>query len=452
MNKRRIKILRESNLKDGPIVYWMQRDQRVNDNWALIYAYEKAKEKNEELIVVFNLVTNFLEATLRQYYFMIEGLKEVEKKLDELNIPFILLKGKPEEQIPKFLKENNAALLITDFNPLKIIFKWKEEVKNKIEIPFYEIDAHNVVPVWEASDKLEFAAYTIRPKIKKLLHDYLDDFPKLKKLNPTNFKANEIDWENLYKSLKIDNSVKPAKVFTPGENAANKTLRNFIDNRLKNYSSDRNDPNKNGISNISPYLHFGQISAQRITLALNNFENDESVASFLEELIIRRELSDNFCYYNSNYDNFEGLHKWAKETLNEHRNDEREYTYSLEQFENAETHDALWNAAQLEMVKTGKMHGYMRMYWAKKILEWTKTPEQAIEFGIYLNDKYELDGRDPNGYVGVAWSIGGVHDRAWGERPVFGKVRYMNYNGCKRKFDVNNYIKKYVTSDQQSLF
>ncbi len=452
MNKKRIKILREGNLKDGPIVYWMQRDQRVNDNWALIYAYEKAKEKNEELIVVFNLVTNFLEATLRQYYFMIEGLKEVEKKLDKLNIPFILLTGKPEEQIPKFLKENNAALLITDFNPLKIIFKWKEEVKNKIEIPFYEIDAHNVVPVWEASDKLEFAAYTIRPKIKKLLHDYLDDFPKLKKLNPTNFKANEIDWENLYKSLKIDNSVKPAKVFTPGENAANKTLRNFINNKLKNYSSDRNDPNKNGISNISPYLHFGQISAQRIVLALNNFENDESVASFLEELIIRRELSDNFCYYNSNYDNFEGLHKWAKETLNEHRNDEREYTYSLEQFENAETHDALWNAAQLEMVKTGKMHGYMRMYWAKKILEWTNTPEQAIEFGIYLNDKYELDGRDPNGYVGVVWSIGGVHDRAWGERPVFGKVRYMNYNGCKRKFDVNNYIKKYVTSDQQSLF
>jgi deoxyribodipyrimidine photo-lyase len=188
MNKKRIKILREGNLKDGPIVYWMQRDQRVNDNWALIYAYEKAKEKNEQLIVVFNLVTNFLEATLRQYYFMIEGLKEVEKKLDKLNIPFILLTGKPEEQIPKFLKENNAALLITDFNPLKIIFKWKEEVKNKIEIPFYEIDAHNVVPVWEASDKLEFAAYTIRPKIKKLLHDYLDDFPKLKKLNPSTSK------------------------------------------------------------------------------------------------------------------------------------------------------------------------------------------------------------------------------------------------------------------------
>jgi deoxyribodipyrimidine photo-lyase len=141
----------------------------------------------------------------------------------------------------------------------------------------------------------------------------------------------------------------------------------------------------------------------------------------------------------SNYDNFEGFHKWAKETLNEHRNDEREYTYSLEQFENAETHDDLWNAAQLEMVKTGKMHGFMRMYWAKKILEWTKTPEQALEFGIYLNDKYELDGRDPNGYVGVAWSIGGVHDRAWGERPVFGKIRYMNYNGCKRKFDVNKY-------------
>ncbi len=451
MNKKRIKILEEAELQKGPIIYWMQRDQRVNDNWALIYAYERAKENKEQLIVIFNLVTNFLSATLRQYHFMIEGLKEVEIKLTKLNIRFVLLTGKPEEQIPDFVKEKNAALLVTDFNPLKIINRWKDKVKSKINIPFHEVDAHNIVPVWEASNKLEFAAYTIRPKIKKLLPEYLDDFPRIKKLSHVKFTGNKTDWEKLYESLEIDKSVKPVKNFGFGEKEANKILKKFIENKLKNYSVDRNNPNKNGLSNISPYLHFGQISAQRIALALNDFENDESVASYLEELIVRRELSDN-CYYNPNYDNFDGFHDWAKTSLNLHRDDRREFLYSLEEFESANTHDDLWNAAQLEMVSTGKMHGYMRMYWAKKILEWTKSPEEALEFGIYLNDKYELDGRDPNGYVGLAWSIGGVHDRAWGERPVFGKVRFMNYNGCKRKFDVKNYINKYVISDQQNLF
>ncbi|MCB0732845.1 MAG: deoxyribodipyrimidine photolyase, partial [Ignavibacteriae bacterium] len=268
-----------------------------------------------------------------------------------------------------------------------------------------------------------------------------------------NISSPKINWENIYKILEIDNKVKPVEDFVPGENSAEKILKNFIENKLNNYSEARNDPNKNALSNISPYLHFGQISAQRIALILNNFDgNDESIKSFLEELIVRRELSDNFCYYNKNYDNFDGFHDWAKQSLNEHRNDKREYIYNLEEFEQAKTHDELWNSAQLEMVKTGKMHGYMRMYWAKKILEWTKTPEEALEIGIYLNDKYELDGRDPNGYVGLAWSIGGVHDRAWTERPVYGKIRYMNYNGCKRKFDVKSYIQKFGNIDQQNLF
>ena len=166
----------------------------------------------------------------------------------------------------------------------------------------------------------------------------------------------------------------------------------------------------------------------------------EDKDAFLEEMIIRRELSDNFCEYEPEYDQFEGFHAWSQKTLNEHRNDEREYIYPLGQFEAAETHDDLWNAAQNEMKITGKMHGYMRMYWAKKILEWTPSPEIAQQIAIDLNDKYELDGRDPNGYTGIAWSIGGIHDRAWFERPIFGKIRYMNYNGCKSKFDVMKYI------------
>ena len=201
---------------------------------------------------------------------------------------------------------------------------------------------------------------------------------------------------------------------------------------------------------MSPYLHFGQISAQRVALDVKAFQgNKESEAAFLEELIIRRELSDNFCLYNSNYDSFEGFPNWAKETLNKHRKDKRDFIYTKEEFELAATHEYLWNAAQTELVITGKMHGYMRMYWAKKILEWTKSPEEALSIAVYLNDKYELDGRDPNGYVGCAWSIGGVHDRAWTERNVIGKIRYMNLNGAKRKFDVEEYVMKFQTTNHK---
>ena len=206
--------------------------------------------------------------------------------------------------------------------------------------------------------------------------------------------------------------------------------------------ADRNDPTKPGQSNLSPYFHFGQLAPQRAALATP--QAGEHSASFLEELIIRRELSDNFTYYNDRYDSFDGLAAWAQQTLNDHRNDPRDYVYSLEQWEAARIHDELWNAAQNELITTGKLHGFMRMYWAKKILEWSSSPDEALAIGIYLNDAYALDGRDPNGYVGVAWSVGGVHDRAWFERPVYGKIRYMNANGCARKFDVKSYIRRYA--------
>jgi deoxyribodipyrimidine photo-lyase len=245
--------------------------------------------------------------------------------------------------------------------------------------------------------------------------------------------------------LKINKNVREVDWIKSGESGALKYFKHFLKNKLNKYDALRNDPTKDGQSNLSPFLHFGQISAQRVAIEVEKFPADpESKKSFLEELIVRRELSDNFCYYNKNYDLFDGFHQWAKTTLNEHRRDEREFIYSLRKFEDAKTHDDLWNAAQTEMVKTGKMHGYMRMYWAKKILEWTKSPEDALKISIYLNDKYELDGRDPNGYVGIAWSIGGIHDRAWFERPVYGKVRYMNRNGADKKFAVNSYIKKFA--------
>lgn len=318
----------------------------------------------------------------------------------------------------------------------------KKKVAEKIQIPFHEVDAHNIVPCRFVSSKLEFAAYTIRPKIHRLLPEFLDEFPPLKRMKSKSSFQNRIDWKSVVEKLKVDRKIKEIDWLLPGEKAAFRVLENFITNKLSKYNEKRNDPNEDAVSNLSPYLHFGQISSQRVALEIikSNISN-ESQQSFLEELIIRKELSDNFCYYNNKYDSFEGFPKWAQETLNKHRKDKREYLYKVEEFENSLTHDNLWNKAQLEMVNKGKMHGYMRMYWAKKILEWSASPEEAIKIAIYLNDKYQLDGRDPNGYTGIAWSIGGVHDRAWTERNIFGKIRYMNYTGCNRKFNVVKYTK-----------
>ena len=417
----------------------------MHDNWALLFAQQLAIDKRKDLIVVFSIVTKFLNATLRQYDFMLKGLVEVEKELKRYNIPFIILMGDPSDVITKFIKEHKASTLVSDFDPLKIKRRWKNEIAKKISIPFYEVDAHNIVPCFYVSQKQEFGAYTIRPKIHKNLPEFLDEFPKLKKMKSNCTFNKNIDWKKVYSSLSADESVKPVDWIKPGERASHKTLKDFLENKFDKYSELRNDPNEDVLSNLSPYLHFGQISAQRVALIVSGLGNHPSAEAFLEELIVRRELSDNFCYYNSNYDSFKGFPDWAKKTLNDHKKDEREFVYTLKKFEEAKTHEDLWNAAQMQLLSTGKLHGYMRMYWAKKILEWSKSPEEALKIAIYLNDKYELDGRDPNGYTGCAWAIGGVHDRAWAERPVYGKIRYMNRNGAKRKFDVEKYVNSFST-------
>jgi deoxyribodipyrimidine photo-lyase len=452
IKEQRIRLAQKGTETKGPVIYWMSRDQRVHDNWALLFAQQLASERKKGVAVIFSLVPEFLEATFRQYDFMLKGLIEVEQELKKYHIPFFVLLGSPPDEIIKFIKKHKASNLVTDFDPLKIKRNWKNEVAKKINIPFYEVDAHNVVPCFYVSEKKEFGAYTIRPKIHKNLPEYLDEFPKLKKIkNSAEFSSNKIDWEKVYKSLNINDAVKPVDWIKPGEKDAHKVLKDFIENKFDRYSELRNDPNSDVLSNLSPYLHFGQISAQRVVLVTNGLGDHPSAESFLEELIVRRELSDNFCYYNSQYDSFNGFPDWAKKTLTDHKKDEREYVYSLKKFEDAKTHEDLWNAAQHELVNRGKLHGYMRMYWAKKILEWSKSPEEALRIAIYLNDKYELDGRDPNGYVGCAWAIGGVHDRAWTERPVLGKIRYMNRNGAKRKFDIKKYISKHSIT-QNNLF
>jgi deoxyribodipyrimidine photo-lyase len=441
IDRSRARILNKGVPGKGPVVYWMSRDQRVHDNWALMYARELSAEQRRELVVVFTLVPDFPNATLRSCDFMLRGLSEVEQTLDRYNIPFFVLKGNPPGAMKDFADRCDASRVITDFDPLRIKREWKSELKAKSELPLIEVDAHNIVPCFVASNKQEFGAYTLRPKITRLLPEYLVEYPALRKQSGSSFPSNN-NWDQIRDYIQADHSVEPVEWLIPGEQAAKAVLDDFIDNRLGNYAVLRNDPNENGTSNLSPYLHFGHVSAQRAALEISKRRmKDDNTDTFLEELIIRRELSDNYCYYNPDYDNLDRIPEWARITLDKHRRDEREHLYSTDEFERALTHDSLWNAAQIQMVKQGKMHGYLRMYWAKKILEWTESPEQALQVSIYLNDRYELDGRDPNGYTGCAWSIAGIHDRAWQERPVFGKIRYMNYNGCKRKFNVEKYIK-----------
>ncbi|NUN09083.1 MAG: deoxyribodipyrimidine photo-lyase [Ignavibacteriaceae bacterium] len=444
VNSKRVRLLQEGENRKGPVLYWMSRSQRLYDNWSVEFARELASEKNAEFGIVFTLVPEFLEATIRQYGFMLKGLEKIETLCAENNIPFTILPGTPDKVLPGFINEHNVSALVSDFDPLRIKRIWKRDLAKKINVPFYEVDSHNIVPCLHVSQKEEYGAYTLRPKINRLFNDFLDAYPEFTPQKKSKLKFPQVKWEELYKKLKVNMSVKEVDWILPGWDCALDQLEEFINARLAGYDEQRNDPTLDFQSDLSPYFHFGQLSSQTAVMRLKAHNiQDSNTEAFYEQVIVRKELTDNFCYYNTKYDSIEGIQPWAKKTLDEHRRDKREYTYTLKEFEAGKTHEDLWNAAQLQMVKSGKMHNYMRMYWAKKILEWSESPEEALRIAIFLNDKYELDGRDPNGYVGCAWSIGGIHDRAWTERQVFGKIRYMNYNGCKRKFDTDSYIRKW---------
>jgi len=412
--------------ESGQVIYWMSRDQRVNDNWAFLYAYFHSLQHKVPLRVCFCVVKNYPGAIESHLSYMMQGLRRVANDLTNLRIPFDLLEGDPVALIPDYIIRYKVGFLVGDFDPLRIKQQWLNTLIDVLKIPYHVVDAHNIVPFTIASGKAEYGAYTLRPKINKVLNDFFIPFPEV------DVMKNQEDANGIPDLLKdvvvIDNPID--------------SIDNFINNNLKLYNEYANNPVMDITSRISALLHFGQVSSQRVALeVLEHYPDDENRKSYLEQIIIRKELSDNFCYYNKNYDSPDGFPSWAKKTLMDHMNDKRDYLYSLCEFEESRTHDSLWNAAQNQMRKTGFMHNYMRMYWAKKILEWTKSPQEAMEIAIYLNDKYELDGRDPNGYAGIAWSIGGVHDRAWGERPVFGKIRFMNERGCRNKFDVNEYVK-----------
>jgi deoxyribodipyrimidine photo-lyase len=443
IQKERIKILNQKSLQKGAyVLYWMQAAQRAEYNHALEYAIIQANELRRPLIVFFGITDHFPEANERHYFFMIEGLREVKRDLQERNIQMVIWHKSPEEGAIKMSQK--AALVIVDRGYLRIQREWRDKVARQIGCPLIQVESEVIVPVEEASPKEEYSAATLRPKIKKKLAHFLTP---LKRRNPAisslsmEFSSFDImDLEKAISRLNIDRGVKKTPYFHGGTKEAKKHLRVFLEKKLDHFGQLRNDPTVDYLSHLSPYLHFGQISP--LYIALKVWETDSpGKESFLEELIIRRELSMNFVFYNHQYDSFGGLPEWAKKTLKEHQKDQRPYLYSLEELEAAMTHDPYWNAAQKEMVLAGKMHGYMRMYWGKKILEWSKSPADAFGQALYLNNKYELDGRDPNSFAGVAWCFG-KHDRPWAERMIFGKVRYMNEKGLERKFNIKNYVAK----------
>ncbi|KAL4608184.1 Deoxyribodipyrimidine photo-lyase-like [Arapaima gigas] len=449
-NEKRLRFLSDTKkVKQGSqgVLYWMCRDQRVQDNWALIYAQQVARAEKLPLHVCFCLPPQFLEATIRQMGFMLKGLREVEKECSSLEIQFHLLLGAAGEVLPDFVKDRKMGAVVTDFFPLRLPLQWVEDTKKGLpsDVSFAQVDAHNIVPCWVASDKQEYSARTIRGKITKLLPEFLTQLPLVEK-HPhcASIPAKPVDWEGAWTSMKVDQTVEEVEWARPGSAAAFATLESFIDLRLRDFATHRNNPNCKALSQLSPWLHAGQVSAQRVVLEVKRCgSRGPSVDSFVEEVVVRRELADNFCFYNKDYDRVEGAYEWARKTLRDHAKDPRPHLYSLQELEAGKTGDRLWNAAQIQLLKEGKMHGFLRMYWAKKILEWTPSPEEALAIALYFNDRYSLDGNDPNGYVGCMWSVCGIHDQGWRERPVFGKIRYMNYAGCSRKFDVPAFERHY---------
>jgi deoxyribodipyrimidine photo-lyase len=447
------------------VVYVMSRDQRTHDNHALIAAQKEALDHKLPLIVLFNLYTSTGQRSREHYSFMLAGLEECAHELKNLNISFILRTGTPQHSIQDVLKETNARSVYFDFNPLTGPRSLAKKVASSFNGSTFVVDTHNIIPVWVASDKQEFAARTMRTKIHKQLEKYLEEPTTLTKhphaIDQLPQSVSFADAQTIIQSVPACGAVFE---FTSGETAAFEHLKDFIENDLSDYALGRNDIAHDQQSNLSPYLHYGQLSSLRVALealkkahhppllflearmaqADTNPSDQDGINGLYEEMIVRKELSDNFCFYNKKYRSIEGLPSWGQKTLDEHKNDQRDFVYTREEWERGETHDETWNASQKQLIKSGKIHGYMRMYWAKKMLEWSESPEEALKIALYLNDKYSIDGGDPNGYVGILWSIGGLHDRPWTERSIFGKIRYMNEAGLKRKFDVVAYQKQWL--------
>ena len=426
------------------VLYWMQQSQRAEYNHALAFAIQQANQLRLPLLVGFGLLPKHGVANARHFTFMLEGLQETQAALAQRGIKLVVQLGNPARVALELAKA--AALLVCDRGYLRRQRQWREQVALAAPCPVYQVESDLVVPVEVASVKREWAARTFRPRHQKQLDQFL--IP----LKPTTIDHSSlalevaelplVDIAAIVRKLEIDQSVTPVSHFFKGGTEEGKRhLQRFLHEELAEYHEHRKQPEANSVSHVSKYLHFGQLSPLYIALELRKqgAKVNEQVASYLDELLIRRELTYNFVYYTPDYDKYSCLPDWVQKTLDEHRNDARPHRYTLNQLEAAQTHDPYWNAAMVEMKTTGYMHNYMRMYWGKKILEWGKTPEAAYATALTLNNKYFLDGRDPNSYGNVGW-IFGLHDRSWGEREIFGKVRFLSASGLERKSDIDAYV------------
>ncbi len=448
IQRERVQVLNEhsqeaDDLTGDYVLYWMQQAQRSELNHALEYAVHRANELNLPLLVAFGLMDDYPEANRRHYHFMLQGLRDVETALTDRTITFVVQRGAPDEVALRLGEQ--AALLICDRGYLRHQRQWREHVARDARCPVIQVESDVVVPIELVSDKVETAARTIRPKITRHLDRFL---VPLRKTSPTVTElGSSVDSEDLsdvdalLDTMKLEHQVDPVPLFEGGTTAAKKILQKFFADRFATYADHRMHPETSDVSHMSKYLHFGQISPVYIALEVRKHQADGNADSFLDELIIRRELPMNYVYYEPDYDQYQALPDWAKDTLADHQSDERAHIYTRDQLEQGGTHDEYWNAAMAEMRSTGYMHNYMRMYWGKKVIEWSTDPETAYETTLYLNNKYFLDGRDANSYANVAW-VFGRHDRGWTERDVFGKVRYMNAAGLERKADPQAYVAK----------
>jgi len=432
------------------VVYRMRRSQRALDNPALETAITAANELEQPVVIFFGLLGRHPIANLRHYAFMLEGLAETVLALRRRKIGFVarMCSGtNSDREFARFCNEIRPSLVICDEDPVRRDPKWSRETLLYPSAPLWSVDADVIVPS-RLLEKEQFAARTIRPRIRARLAHFL---------KPVGNRAVRVPWKGergisslplapeLADRLHLDRSIGPVDGFHAGTDAALIALRRFIREHLRGYATDRNHPEIDATSRLSAYLHFGQIGPHTVALAIKAAAAPAADReAFLEELIVRRELAVNFVRYNPRFRNLSSIEPWGRRTLEEHAGDKRLHLYGEQQLVDAETHDPLWNAAQRQMIASGWMHGYLRMYWAKKILEWSSSADEAYDTCVRLNDRYELDGRDPNGYAGIAWAIGGKHDRAWGpERPVYGKIRYMSFDSTSRKFNSRAYIEKW---------
>jgi deoxyribodipyrimidine photo-lyase len=436
------------------VVYWMQRAVRILDNPAVDVAIHAANLLGLPVVAYFSVIPNYPNANLRHYHFLAQGLRDVAHDAEERGVGFVLRRY-PDNSLAAFLDEVDAAMLIGDENPCREPERWRRVLTKQLRLPFWTVDADVVVPS-AVFNRSYFLLHHFKPHLKAQLPKFLvapcRAVPQCRWKPPKSLASFPVDQDVTAGFKGLDRSIGPVDTFTGGTHAGMRRLHEFVKQNLAGYEKDRNHPERQGTSRLSPYLHFGNIGPLTVALAVERAVKDGAASAssrdrFLDQVIGWRELSVLFVRHNPHYDTWECAEPWARSTLVEHAGDEREHRYSFAKLERGETGDDLWNAAQRQMVETGWMHNYMRMYWAKKILEWAPDPARAYEWAVTLNDRYELDGRDPNGYAGIAWAIVGKHDRPWFNRPVFGLVRPMSGKSIAKKFDARDYIRQNAAKD-----